>query len=316
MHRQTKTKFHPSKRSKTWHAWLYLLPALVIYTAFMAVPVMLSLRTSLFAWNGLGKMEFVGFKNYVTLFTDPVYSVRLFNALKNNGIMFITIMILQNGLGLLFAVILTKKLKGTGFFRTIYFAPVTVSVVVVGFVWTLIYNPTWGVLNNILKNAGLGKFAIAWLGNEKTALICVTIAGAWQSMGLSIMMFVAAINAISEEIYETAQLDGCGDFKLFTKITLPLILPTVGMVTVLTFIGNFANSFDLIYAMQGAIAGPNFATDVMSTFFYRTAFGAYGSFSSDMGMGSAIAVIMFGVILCGVLIWFVLDAKNRKEGQS
>ena len=129
------------------------------------------------------------------------------------------------------------------------------------------------------------------------------------------MMFVAAIQGVSDDVYESAKLDGCGEFRLFRYITLPLIMPTVGMVTVLTFIGNFANSFDLIYAMQGAIAGPNYSTDVLSTYFYRTSFGAYGSFIPDMGMGSVIAVFMFIIVAVCVAIWFVLDRKSREDTQ-
>lgn len=304
-----------SHKSTKWYIFAYLFPALAIYTCFMVIPVLTSLRTSLYEWNGVGEMKYVGFNNYVKLFSDPLYKERFVNALKNNGVMFFFIMLFQNVYGLFLAVLLTRGLKGSGFFRTVFFSPVTISVVIVGFLWTLIYNPMWGVINAILKGLHLEKYAIAWLGNEKTALICVTIAGAWQSIGLSTMMFVAAIQGVSDDIFESGKLDGCSETLLFKHITLPLIMPTVGMVTVLTFIGNFANSFDLIYAMQGAIAGPNYATDVLSTYFYRTSFGAYGSFIPDMGMGSAIAVIMFIIVAFCVAIWFVLDRKSREETQ-
>lgn len=290
----------------------YLLPALVIYTVFMAAPILLSLKTSLMAVNESGQTVFVGLDNFVKLFTTSPYSERFFNAFKNNVLMFVYIMVLQNIYGLLIAVLLTRGLRGSAFFRTIFFSPITISVVIVGFVWTLIYNPTWGILNSALRAVGLDKLAISWLGNEGTALICVAIAGAWQSMGLSIMLFVAAIQGISEDVYESAKLDGCNEGRLFSKITLPLIMPTVGMVTILTFIGNFSNSFDVIYAMQGAIAGPNYATDVLSTFFYRTAFGAYGSFAPDMGMGAAIAAVMFVIIFACVGVWLYFDSKANK----
>lgn len=293
----------------------YLLPALLIYTIFMAAPILMSLKTSLYEWSGVGEMTFVGIENYVKLFTEETYSQRFFNALGNNIVMFIFMMLLQNIYGLVLAVLLTRELKGSRFFRTIFFAPVTISVVIVGFIWSLIYNPTWGIINAALKAIGLDKFAIPWLGNESTALICVSIAGAWQSIGLTIMMFVAAIQGISDDIYESARLDGCGEWKLFTKITLPLIMPSIGMVTVLTFIGNFANSFDLIYAMQGAIAGPNYATDVLSTFFYRTAFGAYGSFTPDMGMGATIATVMFAIVSVCVGIWLYMDGRKRRRDE-
>lgn len=309
----TLTQKQRRKRGIMWSLLAYLLPALILYTIFMVIPVLSSLRTSMYEWDGLGEMKFVGIDNYIKLFTQSPYKERFFGALKNNVLMFCMIMVFQNVYGLLLAVLLTRGLKGSSFFRTVFFSPVTISVVIVGFIWTLIYNPTWGVLNTILRATGLDHLAIAWLGNEGTALVCVTIAGAWQSIGLSTMMFAAAIQGISEDVLESGRLDGCGEGKLFFHITLPMIMPTVGMVSVLTLIGNFANSFDIIFAMQGAIAGPNYATDVLSTFFYRTAFGAYGSFMPDQGMGSAIAVIMFIIVLLCVMIWFALDAKNRRN---
>ena len=303
-------------KKRRFYLIAYLLPALLIYTIFMAAPILMSLRTSLYEWSGVGEKTFVGFANYIKLFTENTYSQRFFNALGNNIVMFVFMMLLQNIYGLVLAVLLTRGLRGTQFFRTIFFAPVTISVVIVGFIWSLIYNPTWGIINAALKAVGLGQLATSWLGNESTALICVSIAGAWQSIGLTIMMLVAAIQGISDDIYESAKLDGCGEWKLFTKITLPLIAPNIGMVTVLTFIGNFANSFDLIYAMQGAIAGPNYSTDVLSTFFYRTAFGAYGSFMPDMGMGATIATVMFAIVAVCVGIWLYIDGRKRKGDEE
>lgn len=301
------------KAKRKYFVLPYLLPAFIIYTTFMAVPILMSLKTSLFEWSGVGAMKFVGFDNFVKLFTTSPYSERFFNALYNNALMFCFMMFLQNCYGLLLAVLLTRGLRGSSFFRTVFFSPITISVVIVGFLWTLIYNPTWGILNSALKAVGLEKLAIAWLGNKNTALLCVSIAGAWQSIGLTTMIFVAAIQAIPEDIYESARLDGCNERRLFSRITFPLMIPSIGMVTILTFIGNFANSFDLIFAMQGAIAGPNYATDVLSTFFYRTAFGAYGSFRPDMGMGAAIASVMFFIVLMCVGVWFYFDAKSRRN---
>lgn len=123
------------KKKKKYFLILYLLPALVIYTVFMAAPILMSLRTSLFEWSGLGDMNFVGLANYTRLFTESPYSERFFNALGNNVKMFIFMMILQNVYGLLLAVLLTKGIRGSGFFRTIFFSPVTISVVIVGFIW-------------------------------------------------------------------------------------------------------------------------------------------------------------------------------------
>jgi raffinose/stachyose/melibiose transport system permease protein len=185
------------------------------------------------------------------------------------------------------------------FFRTVLFAPTTLSYVIVGFTWSLLLNPLWGILHNPLSAMGLPT---PLLGRTDTALITVALVSVWQFTGLPMMLFVAALLGINEETLDAALVDGANGWDVFWRIKLPLILPTIGIVTILTFVGNF-NAFALIYVMQGSQGDPNLSTDILGTFFFRTAFGAGGAAEPNFGMGTAIATMMFLIILIVVALY-------------
>ncbi len=282
------------------HIVVFLAPAVIIYTLFMIYPLLDSLRLSLYAPAPGGGLEFVGFGNYNTLFNDPNYSTRFWGALRNNVLFFIMHMLVQNPIGLLLAALLASRVtRGRTLFRTLIFTPTVLSVVLIGFIWRLILSPLWGISRDIL-----GVFGIAnqpWLGLETTALPTLALISVWQYVGIPMMLFLAALIAIPDEIVEAAQVDGATGLGVFWNIKLPLIMPTVGIVGVLTFVGNF-NAFDLIYTTQTALAGPNFSTDLLATLFYRTFFGFQLQLGSPT-MGATIAGVMFAIILTGVLIY-------------
>ncbi len=204
-------------------------------------------------------------------------------------------------MGLLLAVLLGTRIRGAWIYRTIIFTPTILSVVIIGFVWKLILNPAWGISRSILQSIGMVSLDSPWLGLESTALITLSLISVWQNVGIPMMLFLAALIRIPEEFLEAARVDGAGTWKIFWGIQFPLILPTVGIVSVLTFVGNF-NAFELIYATQGALAGPNFASDILGTFFFRTFFG-YQLQPADPYMGSAVAGTMLVIILAGVLVY-------------
>ncbi len=299
------------KRSKAGFMGL-ITPALIIYTLFMLIPLVASLGLSLFEWTGYGEKTFVGFSNFVRLFTEYPYNERFWNALGNNVYFFIITMIIQNMVALLLAVLLTRGLRGSTAFRTLFFAPSTVSVVIVGYIGVLIFNPTWGGLNALLRAAGLDSWAQAWLGQESTALTAVAVANAWQYTGIPMMLFIAGINAIPEVQYEAIAVDGGNEWHKFAYITLPNLRPILFVVSTMTFVGNFS-SFEIIYAMEGTLAGPNYATDTLGTFFYRTAFGARTGAPPEMGMGAAIATIMALIVGIGVACWLRMYLKQYDE---
>ena len=288
----------------------FLMPALIIYVVFMFYPLISSLALSLFEWNGYGAKTFVGFANYIKLFTNPAYSERFFGALKNNAVFFLLTMILQNAVALMLAAFLNiKNLKGNKMFRSILYVPSTLSIVIVGFLWTLIYNPLWGPLNEMLEVIGLASLKMAWLGDEKTAMIAISIANAWQYTGVPMIMLLAGMQAVSDDLYEAAALDGATGWQQFWKITLPNIMPVMFNVSIIVFVSNFS-AFEIIYTMAGTTGAPNYSTDILGTFFYRISFGQRLGLEPSMGVGAAIASCMFVIIGAGVFLWFKYFGKK------
>lgn len=286
------------------HILVFLAPAVIIYTLFMILPLLDSLRLSFFTITNDNKEIFAGLRNYIVLFTDSNFAPRFVGALKNNIVFFIVNMLVQNPLGLLLASLLATNGRARGFYRTILFLPTVLSVVIIGFIWQLILNPLWGVTSTMMKFVGIGSLFHPWLGQESTALVTVALISVWQFVGIPMILFYTALIGIPEELMEAARVDGASAWQSFWTIKFPLILPTVGIVSILTFVGNF-NAFDLIYTMKGALAGPNFSTDLMGTFFYRTFFGQQLQMGNTP-MGATVAAMMFVIILTGVLLYMFL----------
>lgn len=292
------------RKSFPFHIIVFLAPAVIIYTLFMIYPLVDSLRLSLYtSEEGSFGDTFVGLDNYQKLLTDDLWQPRLEGALKNNINFFLIHMLVQNPIGLLLAVLLSSQfVRGRSIYRTLIFTPTVLSVVLVGFIWRLILSPLWGISEDVLGFFGLAEYNKPWLGLPDYALPTLSLISVWQNVGIPMMLFLAALVSIPDELIEAARVDGATAWGIFARIKLPLILPTVGIVAILTFIGNF-NAFDLIYTTQGTNASPgNFSTDIMGTFFYRTFFG-FQLQPGNPSMGATIAGIMFLIILAGVLIY-------------
>lgn len=286
------------------HILVFLAPAVIIYTLFMVYPLLDSLRLSFFTTTQDNREVFNGIGNYITLFTNSVYAPRFWGALRNNLVFFLVHMFVQNPIGLLLATLLAEGGFGRRFYRTVLFMPTVLSVVIIGFIWQLILNPLWGVTESILKAVSLGSLFKPWLGLPQTALVTVGLISVWQFVGIPMILFYTTLIGIPEELIEAARVDGASGWGIFWRIKFPLILPMVGIVAVLTFVGNF-NAFDLIYTMKGALAGPEFSTDIMGTFFYRTFFGQQLQLGNPT-MGATVAAMMFLIILVGVLLYMFL----------
>jgi raffinose/stachyose/melibiose transport system permease protein len=286
-----------------WHVVVFLAPAVVVYSLFSALPLIDTLRLGFYATSDTGHYSFAGLANYRTILLDPDWSAAFWNAMWNNTKFFLIHMLLQNPIALLLATLFgLKGLKGARTYRTLIFLPTLLSVVIVGFIWQLILSPLWGVGETLMGYVGLGDYFAPWLGQESTGLITIALISVWQFIGIPMMLIYAALLAIPEEILEAAHVEGAGALRVFWEIKLPLILPTLGLVTILTFVANF-NAFDLIYSIKGALAGPDYTTDIMGTFFYRTFFGYQAQIGSPT-MGAAVATLMFLVILMGVGVYF------------
>jgi len=278
----------------------------------MIYPLLDSIRLSLYSTDGSGTFSFAGLANYIALVTDPQWSEPFWNALLNNFKFFCVHMFVQNPIGIMLAALLSlPKLTGRTTYRTLIFIPTMLSVVIIGFIWQLILSPLWGVSETLLSFVGLTDWFQPWLGQEGTTLVTLSLISVWQFVGIPMMLIYAAMLNIPHDLVEGAIIDGATHWEIFWHIKLPLILPTIAMVSILTFVANF-NAFDLIYAVKGALAGPNFSSDIMGTLFYRTFFG----FQLQLGnptMGATIATMMFMVILLGVLLYlFILQRKLRR----
>jgi len=301
------------RRPRRWHIAVFLAPAVLVYSAFMIIPLIDTLRLALFHVVD-GKQSFVGLENFSTLFFDDRWSISFWNALRNNVWFFLIHMLLQNPIGVALAAMLSvPKLRGRTFYRTVFFLPTMLSFVIVGFTWKLILSPLWGVTPSLMDAVGLRSWFGPWLGQESTALITLALISVWQYVGVPMMLIYAALLSIPDEVIEAAELDGITGASQFWKIKLPLILPAIGIISILTFVGNF-NAFDLIYTAQGALAGPDFASDILGTFLYRTFFG-FQLQLGDQNMGATIATMMFLIILTGVLIYLFLVQKRMRRYQ-
>jgi raffinose/stachyose/melibiose transport system permease protein len=279
---------------------LFVLPALAIYLAFSVVPLLSSVGLSFFDSDGPSGSVFGGLDTYVNLFTNTSTSGRFWNALFNNVEFFLIHLIVEVPIGLLLAALLTSGVlkRSTGVYRTLLFIPATLSVVIVGFIWRLIINPLWGVVDFPL------------LGNETTALPTISLMSVWEYVGIPMIFLYTALLAIPEDIIEASRIDGASAWRIFWRIKFPLIAPQFGLIAILTYIWTF-NGFDIVYALNGSAPGPNYSTDILGTLFYRTFFGSSGQVA-DLDLGATVASVIFVIILLTTAAYFVVLQRRLK----
>lgn len=287
----------------------FITPALLIVVFFILFPLFLSLINSFFGWKALSREGFIGFENFKKLLTTFPYNERFSNALSHNFIWFITTMLIQNTLGLFFGYMLSKRIIASDIFKRIFFIPVLFSIVAVGFLWSM-YLKSDGLVNLFLEKIGRGDLMQAWLGSEKTATFSIIAVNIWRWIGFPALVFLAAIDNVDESCIQAAYLDGCSEVKIFTKIILPLIVPAITIITVLTVIGSL-NVFEQVYVMTDLGGGPNYSTDTIGTLFYRTAFGSVDTGSPEIGIGSAIAVLIY--LMTFIISFLSIIVGKRKE---
>lgn len=274
-------------------SWAFVLPAFLVFTVFVLYPMFTALSYSFFEWRGIARGDFVGFQNFVALFTREPYRSEIPRAFAHNFLLFAAAMVVQNSIGLLMANLLHRLRRFKRLFQTLYTMPYLVSPLIVGYLWSLMLSPLFGPVNAFLKAIGLGDFAKPWLGNPTTAIWVVVLVTAWQWIGFPLLIYGAALGGIPQEVEEAASLDGANAWQRFVSVTFPMIIPIVGTVTVLTFIGAM-EAFPIPYALGGSSGSPAGATDVMTLVFYRTSFES-GS-TNAIGVSSAIAILLFLVI--------------------
>ena len=281
--------------------YAFLLPALIFYTLFLALPILGTVLISLLNWSGLSlsDLAWAGLQNYVALAKDAVF----WAALKHNLIFILVGASAIVILGLFLAVLLERGLRGSNFFRGVFFMPTVMSMVVVGIVFMLLLSPELGLVNPLLRALGLGKFARAWLGDPATSLFTVIAADVWKNFGLAMFLFVAGLKGIDVELYEAATIDGASSWQSFWRITMPVLWPVTTTVIALVSI-NTLKLFDLVYVMTHG--GPGHASEVLTTWMYFQGF-----MYNNMGYGSSVAVVLLLVTLMLTLFQFkVLKRDN------
>lgn len=274
------------KKNASYYAFLVI--PLALYFIFFFYPNFMALIWSFFKWNGLTpNMEFVGLKNYISLFTaESVF----YQALKNTIIYTVVLMIGSNLFGLLIALMIYKPSKVNNVFRTIFYLPGVLATVAIGSMWTLgIYNPNFGVLNEFLRSLHLDFLTKAWLADPKTALVCVALVHVWQNLGFSMILYIAGIQEIPEELYESANMEGANRWQITWHITLPLLRRVASIVLVLVLIFGM-RSFGLIFVMTESNAAFG-VTEVLTTLQFRQGFSY-----RKVGFSNAIAVVLLIVV--------------------
>ncbi|WP_336990661.1 sugar ABC transporter permease [Bacillus infantis] len=275
-----------------------LAPALLIYLVFAILPILQSFYYSLMEWNGFSAMKFVGLDNFVQLFQDSLF----WNSVKNNIYVVLASVFGQVPIALFIALLLNRKIKGLKIFRTIGFLPVVLSTVVISLTWSLIFNSEQGLINELLRAVGLDFLAQNWLGDTTFSMIAVLVVVIWQFVGLYLIIFLAALQNVPQEVLEAAKIDGASEWTTTWKITIPMIWDTIIVAVILAISGSL-KTFDLIYVMTHG--GPAHSTDVMALYMFNETFSKL-----QYGYGSAVSVVIFFFSL--ILIYTVTKLLGRK----
>lgn len=275
-----------------WKGFWYLLPALLVYLLFTLLPILETIRSSFYQWDGFSQNKvWIGLANYAELFSDPKFH----NALGNNLIFVIFYSIIPIMIGLFLASLLSRRpIPGFAFFRTALFLPQVISMVVVGVIWRWMFNPTFGPINTFLRQIGLDVFAISWLGDFTWALPAVGSIGTWVQYGFCMVLFLAGMQHIQDEYYEAASLDGANALKQFIHITVPGLRSEIAVALVTTIIAAL-RVFDLVYTTTRG--GPGESTMVTGFLIYRAAFT-----NNRIGYAAAVATVLTVIILIISLI--------------
>lgn len=288
------------KRMKKFYPNYFTFPAIIIFTIFFALPVIAGFILSFTNWNinRVFEPKFNGIRNFTYLFQDDYFKLALINTCKFAVITTIFIIIL----GLLLALMLNSFVFGKSFFRTLFYLPAVLSLIVVGIIFTSVLKMEGGVLNQILTALGLETFTRDWLGNPKTALNCVMFVQIWKWSGFAMAIFLAGLQGIPKDYYEAAEIDGASKLQQFRKITFPLLAPAFTVVVTMNTIGGF-KVFEQVYVMTGG--GPGNATQVLSTYVYR-------EFSKGtLGRSTAMGFILF--LMISVIAVIINKILTRRE---
>ena len=291
---RAKTKNRLQRRWNFW-GYLFILPNFIGFVLFMLVPIIMALVFSFTNYDVISTMDFIGFENYIDLFTDDQFLISLRNTL------WYCVLTVPSGvvLALLMAVLLNRQLKGMAIFRTLVFIPVITSMVAVSLGWSMLYEDNSGLLNILLGYLGLGP--VHWLTDTNMAMISIAIMSVWKGLGYNMTIFLAGLQGVPGELYEAATIDGANSVQKFFKITVPMIGPTTYFVTLMALIGSL-QVFDQVNIMTGG--GPVDATKTVAFYLYQYGFQFY-----KMGYACAAAYVLFILVFIVSLIQNISSKK-------
>lgn len=279
---------------------LFVLPALLVYILFQIIPLIGAIFFSFMDWNGIGgsSLNFVGIKNYVDAFQDADFLLSLKNMLK----MVVFSVLFHTPIALVMAAVINTKCRGYRLFKALFFVPTVFPLTAVGLMWYFVFMPT-GVFNSFLKVIGLTSATGAWLVDTATAMNTIVFVNIWAGVGYYMVILLAGLTTIPEDVYEAASIDGAGKLQCFFQITIPMLKPTISMCILMDIIGS-VKVFDLVFAMTGG--GPNGLTNLPTTLMYNEAFKY-----SHYGLGSAIGIIIMVICLAGTMISNKVTSKKN-----
>lgn len=289
-----------SKLTRGNYPYYLLLPGLLVFLCFFAYPSISGFYYAFVNWDGLQVRGFSGWDNFRNLIDRDDFELVFYNTF----LFTIVTTVFKISLGLLLALLANMAIRTARLLRTVLFMPVMLSYVAVGLVFSAIYSPDGGLLNELLRIVGLGGWTQSWLTNAHLVMYSISAVEIWKTAGFCMMLFLAGIQAIPAEWYEAAKIDGAGAFGRFRYVTIPALMPVIQINVILTLISGL-KVFDLVYTMTGG--GPAGASNILSTVIYESfARGYYGE-------GTAANLLLFGIVLIAVLLTYKLIAR-REEG--
>ncbi|MFC0523624.1 carbohydrate ABC transporter permease [Pontibacillus salicampi] len=289
-----------SSRPKFHINWLYV-PVIILLSVFIIYPFLNGVRISFTNWNGYSPtMNWIGIDNYTRMFTDP----NTWLIVKNTLIYGIGSTILQNGIGLLYALLLNQSMKFRAVTRTVVYLPVIISPLIMGYIWYFIFQYNGGALNDVITLFGFEPANL--LGNPDVNVWIITFVNTYQFLGIAMIIYLAGLQGISKDYYEAARLDGASAWQQFKKITLPLLMPSITINIVINLI-NGLKLFDVIIAMTNG--GPGYASQSLSTMMYQLYFAR-----QDAGYAASLGNLMFFIIV--IISMTALVYLRRKEVEA
>lgn len=277
---------------------LFIVPALLMYVTFWILPVLMSFFYGVTNWSGMGEYKFIGLNNFKYLLKDGT----MFNSMKNTVIYAVFVVTYGNIQALTLALILNKKLKAKGFYRTVFYLPALFSTIVVAFLWSYVYAPYYGMISEIFNKLGL-DIVPNLLGQKGTSLLASAFVETWKTSGTMTIIYLAGLQNISEEVIESAKIDGCTGWQAIRFVKIPMLSNTITINVMLGLIGGF-KSFDYVFALTGG--GPGNSSSTLMYSIYKMAF-----VESQFGKAEALAAVAFIFIL--IISVIVLRIMKRKE---